>query len=876
MSQRTYFTKFLKDGIEKFLGIDITSFTIIEKEGDQIYVCFSKKAFLLVDFNPPQTKEQQNFASTCQKYYYAWIEDIICDDVDPKLFMIRLKDGKESIFLSSATRDQVIEEFHIGWRTDYMIRKWEICKFPVKKGDILSRRVQKILTDTDKPQPGYKVHHNGHYTFHLPNQFVPSTHSAITQHFLKPSTIGLKENKNIAGKAALDVLNQAKYKAGLIFKMMAFCVPSAAVELGDYWQVLEMEREHVIRGGAHFAKSSLKDATELHARMLASRDLGVSRTRFSRSIQKTVNLSGDVANYTCHLTRIATEKRDIVVLIIRRNYIPPIGDYFQDLIFCYHGAVEMEAKVSDEDMYQMFCGIVDSVQPTKTMTFYDDTAAEVRCQGLLFDEDSYVWFDSQGFTAIVKDAGIALFKCICDTLVKKKQGIELDLKNVYPTISTIQDPFDIINDMEQDAPGLDLDSPNIYWRCWKDKLARYFAFVLDGGIHPDAFNLETVAELVLAQDKLDSKEIKNFRRLFDYLLHLRAPSKDYNQNTVTIEKLVDPQLLLDFVCNERVLGTLLRSGYISVLFAELGDRSDQAYVKFLHLLLQRRKTTIEVAFQAAQQIADLSSLPENRKFLSNMSDLILTLIDFLRLNEERLLLPAAMALANLTEQNPKVKTLVVLENAMQHIVHQAHLTTKNDRVVQALCVLIKNCLNTEEAIRQKVAREGLAKPLIAILKNKPPVEIASKCAAAVWNLCGSVDGRENVNAESGVNCLSILLCEATNIDVVEKAAGALMMLCASNDRNKREAVELGVVESCISWLLETDGIVFRNLCGLLSVMSYESTAKTIISANSEGVAKVIEKAQMIVSQEQLKGQPNQRLSNLSDFVLLLRQNIAVE
>ena len=64
-----------------------------------------------------------------------------------------------------------------------------------------------------------------------------------------------------------------------------------------------------------------------------------------------------------------------------------------------------------------------------------------------------------------------------------------------------------------------------------------------------------------------------------------------------------------------------------------------------------------------------------------------------------------------------------------------------------MCALIKNCLNAEEAQRKKIAQDGVAQPLVELIKV-PSIEglriqeeVVAKAASAIWNLCGSEDGK---------------------------------------------------------------------------------------------------------------------------------------
>ena len=92
-------------------------------------------------------------------------------------------------------------------------------------------------------------------------------------------------------------------------------------------------------------------------------------------VEKRVNLTGDVACYMGWLAHIRTEDRDVAVLVVRRKFIPPEGEYYQDVVFHYLGAMNVIPKRSQ--LLEWTQKIADSVSPIRPVRFYDDTLATV-------------------------------------------------------------------------------------------------------------------------------------------------------------------------------------------------------------------------------------------------------------------------------------------------------------------------------------------------------------------------------------------------------------------------------------------------------------------------------------------------------------------
>lgn len=74
----------------------------------------------------------------------------------------------------------------------------------------------------------------------------------------------------------------------------------------------------------------------------------------SKPYMKKSNLTSDKANWSCWEVHIRTERYDLFVTVLRRKFIPPLMDIFQDLIvistydlFDEHGE-QGEYRISDD------------------------------------------------------------------------------------------------------------------------------------------------------------------------------------------------------------------------------------------------------------------------------------------------------------------------------------------------------------------------------------------------------------------------------------------------------------------------------------------------------------------------------------------------
>ncbi len=63
--------------------------------------------------------------------------------------------------------------------------------------------------------------------------------------------------------------------------------------------------------------------------------------------------------------------------------------------------------------------------------------------GLLLDESSYQWFDACGFPSGIKDAGHAMFKCICNILAVNADMEEYDASLIEKDTSLVTEPMEV-------------------------------------------------------------------------------------------------------------------------------------------------------------------------------------------------------------------------------------------------------------------------------------------------------------------------------------------------------------------------------------------------------------------------------------------------
>ena len=138
---------------------------------------------------------------------------------------------------------------------------------------------------------------------------------------------------------------------------------------------------------------------------------------------------GDLASWACWTVHLRTPQLDIGVIATRRKYIPPVGDQYQDIFIVQTddvegGSPELFMQGLERQARATPCTRTDApsqhsppsappplalpplappspprspwqadtLSPLVRVPFYDDTITRIKADALLYDEDSFSWF----------------------------------------------------------------------------------------------------------------------------------------------------------------------------------------------------------------------------------------------------------------------------------------------------------------------------------------------------------------------------------------------------------------------------------------------------------------------------------------------------
>ena len=329
--------RFVLKGIEGMLQTEVKYFSMVRQDGERMYICLGKRALFLLDFEPPFQEQ----------YYYAWITQVIIDAENLLLFQVDFAEGRPSLILESFEREKLCEELAICWKADFMFRKWTWQTFALKRGlcDVVKRErtASEFTTPPDKMQ---RMEMKGYMMF--------------------------ADEAFRADPPGPDGQPTGCYRLTGRDTELKFIVekPQAVAQLGRREKdLLRLAAERVARG------------------MSADSEMMVLR---SEQYHKRMNLMGDLASFACWTVHLRTPQMDVGVIATRRKYIPPVGDQYQDIFVVQTD--DVETRESPEQFMQGLERQVDTLSPLVRVPFYDDTITRIKADALLYDEDSFSWF----------------------------------------------------------------------------------------------------------------------------------------------------------------------------------------------------------------------------------------------------------------------------------------------------------------------------------------------------------------------------------------------------------------------------------------------------------------------------------------------------
>eukprot|EP00403_Amphidinium_massartii_P011531 CAMPEP_0178409132 /NCGR_PEP_ID=MMETSP0689_2-20121128/20305_1 /TAXON_ID=160604 /ORGANISM="Amphidinium massartii, Strain CS-259" /LENGTH=887 /DNA_ID=CAMNT_0020030265 /DNA_START=64 /DNA_END=2723 /DNA_ORIENTATION=- len=796
-------------GLEAITGAELRYFELVGlrhhglTEDQPVYFCISKHAFFTVLPNLSGLYQDEG-----GKVYFAHVEQVVEDNQTMTDLLIVLTTNRpsewesERLFIVCHHRLRLLEHLAVAWQTD---RIWRL-------GDVVSLSItQYALQSSDavglqvQPFEGYRKAHFQGYTFFLQNSYQEQQSSMQT-----PRAVGF---------------TQATFGTELTIQVE---------ESEALTQVRTAGREH-IRWVAMERKQAILEPLQ-HAYIL--------RNSF---YFKRMNLANDIASWTGWEFLFKEETGVTAVVLLRREYMPPVLDLCQDIIItlkCPAGPLDNE-ELSVYDLWNEIHLIANSVSPecadcvSAAPLYFGFIQAKLNA--LHFDEEAMSWIHKRLLLEPVHRTEVmcfmkAVLRLLQDENALGNPSLLDELEDVeLPELMGV--PQRLAAWAEKEFPNLDASAMN----AWNARVSRYLAFQLDGNVFDHRF---TLVDLVTPH-LLTEYGNRTVVELVHYLLHIRPADMSQPFQGMTLQQLSAESDPNSFIFNDRAMQGLIECGWVSKIFSKgSSGRHHQRpamtpeYAKLLSQLLLNHSASRNLKAAICRQIiaANQGSIP--------VGMLIPALVELMERGSLFLQTYATVTLINITGGQQEAKALLMNFDAARICTSQ--LETKDDDLLYYTMVLLTNITKTEHH-RDLVKGQGGVEVLMHLLVGYyHDITYKQRLLTELCSVIGQLCNEESIRAvmtapgETTVDCLLHILVNApTSSKLKSKVMFALKQVCVASTATK-ELVGFQGTTKIVDELRVLQKYHGKSAANLSPIQSPRSAPKPLTVTTSENDAVKLE------------------------------------
>eukprot|EP00916_Digyalum_oweni_P015883 GHVL01026058.1.p1 GENE.GHVL01026058.1~~GHVL01026058.1.p1 ORF type:complete len:864 (+),score=79.95 GHVL01026058.1:171-2762(+) len=709
---------------------------------------------------------------------YSVVVRVTIDTDDPSRFMLNLSSERpkhfdEQLFFSSQNRGKLLDSIQVAWQTDYMYRTNKVKPLPKLETSLEKKAASQGKHFSSKrivsvyPFKGYKSFVYEGFRFFLRKDFED-----------RPNALSLKSTGDY-----VDPIG-------------GFEVSIHAHGALPTYQLAEIGREH-IRWVAMEYKRSMTEHLKSFVMLR------------NNAYTKKMNLSADESEWTGWELMVESIEGDtggkiMCCILLRRSYIPPLLDTCQDFALIFR----INKSLVDEDPNKMKellidCHLAaDSFHSTaeKHKVYLDIVQAKLNA--LLFTDEACRWLETRYSRAhqrirpsIYNEAKVFL-KSILMTL--KNHASSFDVSNLLECTElkgTIfeDNPMIVINRIESEAENMrdEETQQQTYKHQWMMRVARYFAYCVDGGILGARFTLTDLTSPTISQGDPECEKI--IRTVIEYLLHLRPIDLTKRFSGTNNVQLIRDESFSDyFVFNDRVLTVMLESGYLKRLFPK---GNEVHYSNLLSVLLGSRASINLKAGICRQILQSVSTAtPQDQ-----VAVIVPALTELMRSQSSFLATYATAALVNLSADRDEVKSALMAQGASQ--ICKQNLDTKDDDLSLYTLILLVN-LTKSVHHRASIVSHGVISTLVDLLSSiygnwKSKHRMLAQLAAVCGQLCNDEESRNEFcrNTYKNIPLIAFLqvfqqahtevaVTDQTYIPFKTKILFVLKQMCQHGSQNK--------------------------------------------------------------------------------------------
>ena len=424
---------------------------------------------------------------------------------------------------------------------------------------------------------------------------------------------------------------------------------------------------------------------------------------------KKMNLVVDLASWKGWEIVLKAKDIYIALIILRRKFIPPLMDSGQDFVFIAKGGLLSRSICSEP---------ANSIYTKAISNEYYSIILRQRCEALIMDEESANFYQlNLNITPeSIKLAQRFIFSILNIMEANNQKSEHKDVWNELKKIPGVADkaekPEEVIEIFMQKSKA---PPKSQGYMKWCEKVCRYLAYALDGGLFHCKFTLEDVVDSVMGGGLKEIQQLSCLKKCIKQLLHVRKITEHSERQN---EDLYEPITGLLKECanrrneskkwafNEKVMIGLVESGYLQRELDISGDVN--VYPNLLIYLLQSPWSSIELKSVICRVTVRIDDLNEYSIF----KPLIPYFLDVFSGKNYSLASQAAVSLINLSFNNRENKQN--LFRSLQVIIKR--LTTKDQKLLSYAILLLTNLAS--EPSRRKVIASDIRDPLIRIITGK--------------------------------------------------------------------------------------------------------------------------------------------------------------
>ena len=606
----------------------------------------------------------------------------------------------------------------------------------------------------------------------------------------------------------------------------------------------------------------------------------------SKAYLKRYNLNQDSSCWQGWEVQMRTPKKDILVILLRRKYIPPLLDYFVDFIIgieCYEkrtNSKQLSTKGPFDKNYITINharNVADSIHASFTTTTIYETFIEKRVNSLHYDEETlnYIQLRFQKRLKFMHTLyGVSFIQSIVNLLFKDQKGLLIlsKLKEKYQEeAEDFYEDWDFCLKASSDKPAVTWDAvrtalenkivryrkkvgekPN---ENWSFKVSKYLAYCVDGGL--TSFTLSMMIERYLTQAETEIGAEAN--KIIQYLLHFKTEKDTYKSvpfGTKLQEMLYSKE---NYIYNEKVMITLLGIGYFK---KELSSNSSH-YSKFLIHMLEN-STNRYVKSAICQQIIEDQN---EKKGATNNADvnsqevkgLARSLLSFYQGQDFRLSTLAAIALSNICSKEREIKQFIIKEG--DDIIVQ-HLDSKDEDLLLHTLQLLEYLMLVPQNVQTFLAKDVFNK-ILSILRGSGIagvvysdilLTIACQIFYLIVSNADSYKAYDEEETDVIMNLFELGRIEPISDILVAEILNLLLYRLADNETRAIE--DIG--QKCLEKILKKfKGKVFRTKDLKSKILSFFLCFK-----NSENMMSIIKDAEIVEDIKELGPEHGQKANKL--------------